>query len=192
MVKQIWKIQNLITMLGLLAAIVGIILCYNNMINYSIILLVFAGICDGVDGTFARKISKDDNKYGTHLDSLNDIVSSGIYPVIICMALGYTGVIDAIVYAIYMICGITRLAYYNVNSSEKGHFVGVPITTSTILIPLIYLITKNEYAFLGGFVVLSILFVSNIKIPKPSMKVKVLLSIIGIIASGYIILCLNK
>ena len=162
-------------------------LCYKNMINYAVALLVFCGICDGVDGTIAKKIGKDGYEYGTQLDSLNDIVSSGVFPVIICMSMGYTSIIDIVVYTIFLICGITRLSYYNVKSSNEAHFTGVPITTTTIILPLIYLITKNEYVYIAGLFMLAILFVTGVKIPKPSLKIKILLSIVGIVAVSYIV-----
>lgn len=85
-------------------------------------------------------------------------------------------------------CGITRLAYYNVNSNNENYFVGLPITCSSIFIPLVFIITKNEIALMSVILLLSIAFVTNIKIKKPSLKIKVLLSVIGIIGVTYLIL----
>lgn len=95
--------------------------------------------------------------------------------------MGYNHVLSVIAYSIFIIAGITRLAYFNVNSSKENYFCGVPITMTTILIPLEYILIKNEYAYSILIAILSILFISNIKITKPNLKTKIILSIIGVI-----------
>lgn len=188
MILEIWKKSNIVTFLGVMFAILGIWFCYKNLTDYSVIMLILAGICDAFDGPIAKKLDKTDKKYGVQLDSLADIISSGILPICICMAMGYTSVIDLVIYVIFVICGITRLSYYNINSSGEENFVGVPITFSAMLIPVIYLITKNEIVFMIALASLSFAFVTNIKIKKPTMKIKIVLSIIGVIISVYMIL----
>ena len=184
MCKKIWNKSNILTFIGLACSIIGMYFCFLGKQYISIILLIFSGICDAFDGTFAKKMNKslESNEYGIQLDSLVDIVSSGIFPIVICLSMGFTHIIDILIYTFFAICGITRLAYFNVNTkNENNHFCGLPITCSTILLPIVYLITKNEIAFMFCLLILSILFVSNIKIIKPSFKEKTLISSIGII-----------
>ena len=109
-------------------------------------------------------------------------------PISICLALGYDSYLNLIIYIVFVICGIVRLAYYNVNSSDKDYFEGIPITFSIILLSLIYLIVKKEFVFMIALVVLAILFVSRIKIKKPSIRMKMVLSIVGIISMICILL----
>ena len=182
MIKEIWKFRNVVTFLGVIFTIMGMYFCFVDMVDYAIVMLIFAGICDAFDGTIAKKIdNKNGNEYGVQLDSLADICASGLLPVIICMTLGYTSIINVIVYVVFIICGITRLTYYNIKSSEENSFNGIPITSSVIVIPLIYLFLRNEIAFMATLVALAGLFVTDIKIKKPTMTIKIILSVLGIL-----------
>ena len=184
MCKTIWKKENLITFLEIILLVIGIKYCYSGNILVAMAMLIFLGICDGFDGYFAKKFRKGDGnkEYGIQLDSLADIMSSGLFPVIICISMGFTNIIDFIVYAIFLICGITRLTYYNVNTSKgANYFSGVPITVSTMILPLLFVITKNEIVYMLVLAALSILYVCNFKIKKPNLKQKIILAILGII-----------
>ena len=130
MISSLVKKSNIITFIGIIFSILGVCFCYSDMINYAVIMMILGGICDAFDGPIARIINKDNNIYGVQLDSLADIICSGILPINICLTLGYKSWINIIVYSLFIICGIIRLAYYNVNSSEKEYFEGVPITFS--------------------------------------------------------------
>ena len=180
MLSSLLKKCNIVTFIGIAFSIAGICFCYNHLASYAILMMVLAGICDGFDGPISRKINKGSNEYGIQLDSLADIIGSGILPINICLSLGYTAWYNGIIYAIFILCGIIRLSYYNVNSSSKEYFEGIPITCSTMLITLVYLLIKNEIAFMVALVALSILFVSGFKIKKPSMKMRIFMSAFGI------------
>lgn len=188
MISILFKKSNIVTFIGIVFSIIGICFCYSEMINYAVIMLILAGICDAIDGPIARKINKEKNPYGVQLDSLADIICSGILPISICLGLGYNFLINICIYIIFIICGIIRLAYYNVNSSDKDYFQGIPITFSAILIPLVYLLFQNEIVFMITMLTLSILFVSELKIKKPSLKLRIILSIIGLIFALCIII----
>lgn len=183
MLKQLFSKANIVTYIGLILAIVGIWLCYINKVNIAIICLVVCGICDGFDGTIARKLREtDDNGFGVQLDSLVDIISSGILPIIICYSMGFNSIINTIIYAFFIIMGVTRLAYYNIaGRQDKTNFTGVPITASTIVFPIIYYFFRNEIVFMIALFGLGCLYVTPIKIKKLSLKEKIALSITGII-----------
>ena len=87
MISEIWKKSNIITFIGIIISILSIFFCYNNMQNYAIIMLILAGICDAFDGPIARRINKSPNSYGIQLDSLADIISSGIVPICIGLSM---------------------------------------------------------------------------------------------------------
>ncbi|MBR4111353.1 MAG: CDP-alcohol phosphatidyltransferase family protein [Clostridia bacterium] len=183
MLKNICDKANILTYVGLVLAVLGIQLCLVGNIDLAVMCLLIAGICDGFDGAFARKLRKDgDPNFGVELDSLVDIISSGVFPVVICLSMGFNSIIDLVIYSIFLVCGVGRLAYYNITSKENsGYFTGVPITVSTILLPLIYVFTKNEYVFVGALLALSFAYVSNFKIKKLNLKSKIALSIVGIL-----------
>lgn len=188
MISILLKKSNIVTFIGIAFSIIGICFCYSNRTNYAIIMMILAGICDAFDGPIARKISKGKNLYGVQLDSLADIICSGVLPISVCLAMGYNSLVNTIIYIIFVVCGIIRLAYYNVNSSDEDYFEGIPITFSTIIIPLLYVLIKNEIALMIGLLALSIFFVSGIKIKKPSLKLRIILSTIGVIFALYILI----
>lgn len=183
MVKEIMIKANIVSFLGLICAVVGMYLCYVHKVSYAVLLLAIAGIFDGFDGSFAKKYRKPDAnpEYGVQLDSLIDIVSSGVFPIVVCFSLGFTNFYNVIFYIIFIICGITRLTYYNVNSSDKKYFCGLPITCSTFVIPIVYFITKNSIVYMISLLTLSILYISNIKISKPKLSLRVVSSLLGLI-----------
>lgn len=183
MIKEIFNKANIVTFVGLMIAIVGMIFCFTDKIDFAVVCLAICGICDGFDGTIARKLrKKDDGGFGIQLDSLVDIVASGILPIIICISLNYLQPIECVIYILFIICGVTRLAYYNIHTFEDNkNFVGFPITSSTIILPLIYFLLRNEMILIASIFLLAILFIVPIKIKKLSFKGKIILSVLGVI-----------
>lgn len=202
MCKEIWIKANIITLLGVVCAITGMLLCFVGKTGFAVVLLAISGICDGFDGYFAKKVRKPNqsSEYGVELDSLADIVCAGVFPVVISMSLGFTKWYNLIIYILFIMCGITRLTYYNVNSSSKNYFNGVPITVSAFVIPAIYLIFRNTttkpYLMIGLMVslgLLSVLYVTtNVKIKKPTLEDRTIWSAIGFIICAIVIFLLFK
>ena len=201
MCKEIWIKANIVTLLGVICAITGMLLCFISKTGFAAVLLAVSGICDGFDGYFAKKVRKPNqsSEYGVELDSLADIICAGVFPVVVSMSLGFTKWYNLIIYILFIMCGITRLTYYNVNSSSKNYFNGVPITVSAFLIPIVYLIFRNIttrlYLMIGlmcSFILLSILYVTNVKIKKPTLEDRTIWSIIGFILCTIVIFLLFK
>lgn len=110
---------------------------------WALALLPFAFICDIADGTVARWRRRA-SPYGADLDSLADIVSFGVAPAVLAFALGMRGGWDALVLVYFVVCGIGRLARFNVTAAalttEAGkvsHFEGTPIPTSLLLVAVL-------------------------------------------------------
>lgn len=191
MCLEIWKLSNLLTFVGLIFSIIGLQMCFNQMHNIAIILLILSGICDTFDGYVANKFKKTEKEkeYGIQLDSLVDIISSGIFPIVFCLSMGFNHIIDIIVYSFFAICGITRLVYFNINTKKDNKaFIGIPITVSTMLFPILYLLTKNEIIYIISMLLLALLYISKIKINKPNIFHKIFLSLCGIILIIFILL----
>jgi len=201
MCKEIWIKANAITLLGVICAITGMLLCFIGHPGFAAVLLAVSGICDGFDGYFAKKVRKphQSSEYGVELDSLADIVCAGVFPVILSMSLGFTKWYSLIIYVLFIMCGITRLTYYNVNSSDKNFFNGVPITVSAFLIPSVYFIFRNAVeskwfmiALMAAFLILSISYVTNVKIKKPTLQERTIWSVIGFIICAVVVFLLVK
>lgn len=113
-------------------------------------LTVAALIFDVLDGRIARWRQKT-SAMGRELDSLADAISFGVVPAVIGYACGMQGLIDRIVLVFFVVCGVSRLARYNVTaeslsagSDKVRYFEGTPIPTSLVLVLLLALATWND------------------------------------------------
>lgn len=186
-----YRLCDLLTMTGTFLAIVGMLLAIDDYCLYAVFCLIFAGICDAFDGKLAslHKSDKMQKSYGIELDSLSDIVSFGVLPIVIVACSTECSFISYLVLAFYALCGLVRLAYYNVlaiNKKENNdHFIGVPITAVAIFFPIIWLasyyIEALHFNFTIFFLILGILYIVPIKIEKLNIQEKTVLSLIGII-----------
>lgn len=103
-------------------------------------LLPAALILDALDGWVARKTGRS-SMLGADLDSLADIVSFGVAPAVLAYTLGMRGLLDAVVLVFFVVCGISRLARFNVTAADLAdetgkvkYFEGTPIPTSLVLV----------------------------------------------------------
>jgi CDP-diacylglycerol---serine O-phosphatidyltransferase len=109
-------------------------------IYFACALVLAALIFDILDGRVARWRQKS-SAMGRELDSLADVISFGVAPVIIAYACGMQGFFDRIVLAYFVACGVSRLARYNVTAEALSggtgkvkYFEGTPIPTSIVLV----------------------------------------------------------
>ncbi len=156
------------------------------------VLLPAAFILDGFDGWVARK-RQSWSAIGADMDSLADVVSFGVAPAALAYTLGMRGGWDMIILVYFVICGISRLARYNVTASALAdeatgkvkYFEGTPIPTSLLLVGLLGWAfgTDAVHAALWGgetrilgwvlhpvslvYAVSGSLMISTIRIPKP-------------------------
>ena len=62
-----------------------------------------------------KKDRTDDEKlFGIQLDSLCDVVAFGAFPAVICYCMGVRGSLGMLAIGFYCVCGVIRLAYFNV------------------------------------------------------------------------------
>lgn len=185
---------DLLTMTGTCMALLGCIFAINGSKLLPIFFLIISGICDGFDGKLARRkeATKEQSVYGVQLDSLSDLISFGVFPLVLtvsCLPPNCYYAWAAIVF--YSLCGMVRLAYFNTldicNKSEKGYFIGAPITTISIIYPIVYLICLfNKFRYFPivatiFFALVGFSFIYRIKIKKLDDKGKVILSIAGLV-----------
>jgi CDP-diacylglycerol--serine O-phosphatidyltransferase len=126
---------------------VAIFLCLNYLdegrsrwLWISFVLLVGALAFDVLDGYWARR-SRRPSRLGADLDSLADIVSFGVAPAVLGFTLGLRGLWDMILLVYFVVCGISRLARFNVTAAELTgpsgkvrYFEGTPIPTSIAIV----------------------------------------------------------
>ena len=164
--------------------------------------LLFCGLCDGLDGKVARskkERTEREKVFGAQLDSLSDLVAFGVLPAAIAVGLlendgvvlfplgmeGSAPLPDSILFFVivffYCLAALIRLAYFNTLEAERRnslepsepYFVGLPVTMSALIFPLILLLNfcvAKDLSMLYSALMVGVgfLFLVNIKIKKPS------------------------
>lgn len=189
----------LLTYLGIVFAVIAMYFSFTkiafaeiNYLRYSLIFIMFSGICDMFDGKVARmcKRTKEEKEFGIQLDSLADTVNFLCAPVVIMLSLGMNSVIDLIVYCFFILCGISRLGYFNVHASLDSpvkFYNGLPVTSTSIVYPVIGLLHGHipDCTFCTILLIVTalvaLLFVFRVKIPKFKGSAYVIIPILAII-----------
>lgn len=92
---------------------------------------------DALDGKVARS-RKTSSAMGQELDSLADLISFGLSPAAAAYSLGFRTPLDTAILIFFVLCGLTRLARYNVSTDlvpkdatgKAKYFEGTPIPTT--------------------------------------------------------------
>lgn len=137
-------LPNLMTLAGLCCGMLAI--CFGGLRAYpaAMIALLWASFFDWFDGPLAKTMKgrdRDFSAFGAQLDSLADMVSSGVAPAFILLSVGsYQPAF--LPGALFLICaGAIRLAYFNLYGlREDGSYSGVPIGINIILMPTVFLL----------------------------------------------------
>jgi CDP-diacylglycerol--serine O-phosphatidyltransferase len=105
---------------------------------FAALLVPLALVFDVLDGRIARWRHQA-SLLGRELDSLADVISFGVAPAAIAFGVGVNSPLDQLILIYFAVCGLSRLARYNITaesfSAESGkveYFEGTPIPTSVI------------------------------------------------------------
>jgi CDP-diacylglycerol--serine O-phosphatidyltransferase len=108
------------------------------------LLVPLALVCDVLDGYVARSRSRRQSVLGGDLDSLADVISFGVVPAVLGYTLGLRGGFDMLCLTYFVVCGVSRLARFNVtavaladNTGKVKYFEGTPIPTSIVIVALL-------------------------------------------------------
>ena len=101
------------------------------------VLLPTALLCDVLDGYVARLNRSRQSRLGADLDSLSDVISFGVAPAVLGFTLGLRGGWDMLCLSYFVVCGVSRLARFNVTAADLAdaetgkvkYFEGTPIPT---------------------------------------------------------------
>ena len=177
----------ILTYLSLLSAVFGMKQALNGNFTISVFCILFSGICDAFDGAVARTKkgrTEDEKAFGIQVDSLVDAVSFGVAPAFLCYCMGVNGMIGQLILFCFCLCGVIRLAFFNVletnrQKTEDGctkFYRGLPITSSSILIPITYVlrfVLPSDTFVIVLHVVMTLmafLFVLDFSVPKYDFK----------------------
>lgn len=127
------------------------------------VLLPLALACDVLDGYVARLNKGRQSVLGADLDSLADVISFGVAPAVLGFTLGLRGGWDMLILTYFVVCGVSRLARFNVTAvsladattGKVKYFEGTPIPTSILIVALLaaafYLGRIDDRLWLGAW-----------------------------------------
>lgn len=191
-------IPNLITLLNLASGLIALVFAFETNLQ-----MAFFWVCAGIffdfwDGFFAR-ILKAKSAIGLQLDSLADMVTSGVVPGVVMFQLlanindmheeynlaaenNYMGLLPYVGFIITL-ASCYRLAKFNVDTRQTDSFIGLPTPANALFImslPIILHHTggdgwlfdalSNPYVLIG--ISLLSAFMLNAEMPLFSLKVK--------------------
>lgn len=178
-------IPNLFTFLNMVSGVVALVLVFQNQF-VTAAGFVFLGIFfDFFDGFFAR-LFKVNSDLGIQLDSLADMITSGVVPgaVMYKMLLLHpeNGEIFPYVGFILTLAAGYRLAKFNIDTRQTEQFIGLPTPAMSIFvvsIPVIIILGDfpkiNPYLMNSSFlsaVVIIFSYLMNSELPLFSLKFK--------------------
>ena len=191
-------IPNTITLLNLASGLLAVIAIFKGYYDEAFIFVSLGIFFDFWDGFFARKFNVS-GELGLQLDSLADMVTSGVVPGLMLFKLfeniqmdsaspyfltdesWYMGFVPYLGF-IVTLASAYRLAKFNIDTRQTDSFIGLPTPANALLImsiPMIeyagsfdWLVTGlyNPYVLLGITVLSAYLL--NAEIPLFSLKVK--------------------
>jgi CDP-diacylglycerol--serine O-phosphatidyltransferase len=155
---------NLITLLNLFCGSIGIIYAIRGELVKSAFFVLAGIVFDFFDGFIARKLDSESD-LGLQLDSLADMITSGLVPGIFMFNLLDMSVNSSwpfwyiIPYfgLLITLSSAYRLANFNI-SSQKNYFVGLPTPANTLLIISFPLILKFQGSEVWNSIILCPLF----------------------------------
>ncbi|MGQ9818700.1 MAG: CDP-diacylglycerol--serine O-phosphatidyltransferase [Candidatus Kapaibacteriales bacterium] len=179
-------VPNLLTLANLLSGFIALIYSSKQQYYLSATYVLIAAIFDMLDGITARLI-KSASEFGVELDSLADAVSFGVVPSYMLYKVYFYkyGDIGLLFSALPLICGVLRLARFNIQTStfeDKVFFTGlaIPAGAFTVISYIIFFHQKNQipvdvkdFSILTVTILTSLAMISKIKfynIPRPSKK----------------------
>jgi CDP-diacylglycerol--serine O-phosphatidyltransferase len=165
---------NLVTLAGLLCGVSSIYLSALNAHPAAAITLLWALFCDWFDGPIARRMKTRtdvDRAFGSQLDSLADLVCSGVAPGMLLLSVsGFDPWFLPGAFAL-AIAGALRLAHFNVLGDAQS-YSGLPIDTNIIVVTALFAFretlghTTFPWLLYTAVVILAVLNVASFRMPK--------------------------
>jgi CDP-diacylglycerol--serine O-phosphatidyltransferase len=181
-------IPNLITLLNLFSGCIALVYASEENFEMAFFFVCLGIFFDFFDGFFARLFNAS-SPLGLQLDSLADMVTSGVVPgfVMFKMLTNSVNSDPSLIYLPYFGFIITlgscyRLANFNIDTRQTDSFIGLPTPANAIFILSLPLILKNTdslillelltNSWVLLFVTLVSAFILNAEIPLFALKIK--------------------
>jgi CDP-diacylglycerol--serine O-phosphatidyltransferase len=134
-------VPNFITLLNLLSGGIAVIFAVKGDLSIAALFVFFGIFFDFFDGFLARKLNVS-SEMGLQLDSLADLVTSGLAPALVLVNLIELSILpsqDANCFLPYLgllvlLCSAYRLAKFNISTEQSQFFIGLPTPANALLI----------------------------------------------------------
>lgn len=192
----VYNLANFVTLMGLASAVAAMFVAGSN-IKLAVCLFLVSGLCDMFDGRIARGKggrTRKEKVFGIQIDTVCDMVSFGVTPVVIVYHCGFKAWYDVAIYILYAACAAIRLAYFNTQALEETPdlnmkaFTGVPVPFSCMVLPplmilksIVNSITAVHIIFAVVMLAVGIAFILNVKIKKLNLVQSLFLIVFEIV-----------
>lgn len=180
------QIPNTITLLNLLCGCIAVVFAFERNFEFAFLFVCLGIFLDFFDGFFARLFHVS-SPLGLQLDSLADMVTSGVVPGLVMYELMLTGSgwntpIVPFFGFIITLGSCYRLANFNIDTRQTDSFIGLPTPANALFILSLPLVKATSTSFIldeiltdhGILLGISILsaYLLNAEIPLFSLKIK--------------------
>ncbi len=146
-------IPHFITLLNLFSGCVAVIFALEGNMKLTALFVCLGVFFDFFDGLLARKL-KVESELGVQLDSLADMVTSGLVPgLVLFHLLGLAPQLSWETYNLLPYFGLLvtlasafRLAKFNISTNQSDAFIGLPTPANTLLIISLPLILEYQHS----------------------------------------------
>ena len=181
-------IPNIITLLNLFCGCVALVFAVKENFEMAFYFVCLGIFLDFFDGFFARLLNVS-SPLGLQLDSLADMVTSGVVPgyVMFLMLSNSVNINPSLAYFPYLGFIITlgscyRLANFNIDTRQTDSFIGLPTPANALFILSLPLIIKHSDSLIAlelltnnwFLLVITLLsaYILNAEIPLFALKIK--------------------
>ena len=189
----IYNYTVILTYLGMLTGFAGITFASGGDTKKALICLMIAGVCDMFDGKIASTMvrTRQEKRFGVQIDSLSDLICFGVLPALI-LYMGSNARFRLIPSALYLLCALIRLAWFNVDEEERQEreqcsrrvYYGLPVTSAALIFPLIMGLCERQHwetQKIGtlALVITAGAFLTPFRLKKPALPGKIGMLLLG-------------
>ena len=181
-------IPNIITLLNLFCGCIALVFVAECKFEYAFLFVSLGIFLDFFDGFFAR-LFKVSSPLGLQLDSLADMVTSGVVPGFVMYQMFQGLEYDPDLISFFSLLGFIitlgacyRLANFNIDTRQTDSFIGLPTPANALFILSLPLISQTflDDNFSGiiynkwSLVIITVIsaYIMNAEIPLFSLKIK--------------------
>lgn len=178
-------IPNIITLLNLFCGCIAVVFAFHKQFEMAFLFVSLGIFLDFFDGFFAR-LFKVSSELGLQLDSLADMVTSGLVPGLIMFQMMSASTSGPVWFPylgfIITLGSCYRLANFNIDTRQTDSFIGLPTPANALVILSLPLVLQNADSLImveiltNQWVLLVITlfsaYILNAEIPLFSLKIK--------------------